>query len=573
LYGDKYSRQIFPSSRAFEVIKKRISREHYRCTSMIESSKTHGQSLQSGLKMKFLSPFRSTFTNNSTQQDQPRLRDFNESSDRESPAHRRRPRRTSTRYGEEDTRMYTNPSDQFSSRSDTNALSQYKLSEIVNPDGTVTVRNLVIKDDGSWECQEEDRDCHQTLELPFTSKSCSTIHSEKNSAAHSQSYITTKSPSFFSFEQASEMVPDLALVVSFESSRSSTSSETSKTRKSLPDAIELSEAAAHKLRRQRLAKANTVAEPLPSLTARKDDYQERSSTSHRSLTSTESSWMMMLTYSPDVPARTSPPPATANAKHLPENPSETRRTTAPYTDKQQKKDSLTTNKQVVFQEGSLSEETTEGAGSIGYLGQLFPQTPSIDAEDDESSVFQNVVASSPDGNRTIDEILGPPPAPSFFFPNASNFEHAISDAIKSKNRTAGNKKKDKGVGQRFPRDNRSDKMSASTCPSVTTHENNKTTGDTPLFHTVTVHKVSREDKIGLFVGLKKFSYGKRLVVSRVAPFGKFSNSGVDVGDIVVSINGRSMVERPSSQEAFGMLGEFFLWINLFPNPFSLLLFR
>jgi hypothetical protein len=67
----------------------------------------------------------------------------------------------------------------------------------------------------------------------------------------------------------------------------------------------------------------------------------------------------------------------------------------------------------------------------------------------------------------------------------------------------------------------------------------------------TVRKGSRDDKIGIFVGVRELADGPRLVVSKVSPTGKLAESPIAKGDTVVSINGRNFLSYPSSEEALG----------------------
>jgi hypothetical protein len=74
----------------------------------------------------------------------------------------------------------------------------------------------------------------------------------------------------------------------------------------------------------------------------------------------------------------------------------------------------------------------------------------------------------------------------------------------------------------------------------------------PNLYSVTVHKTSKADKIGIYAHLDdSSSYGKRLVVSHVAPDGKFADTIIKEGDIMVSINGEDMIENPNLQKALG----------------------
>jgi hypothetical protein len=68
---------------------------------------------------------------------------------------------------------------------------------------------------------------------------------------------------------------------------------------------------------------------------------------------------------------------------------------------------------------------------------------------------------------------------------------------------------------------------------------------------VTVRKKSSSDKIGIFVGLKRLACGIRLVVSKVSPDSLFFETPIETGDIVLSINGINFVEDPSTEDALG----------------------
>lgn len=67
----------------------------------------------------------------------------------------------------------------------------------------------------------------------------------------------------------------------------------------------------------------------------------------------------------------------------------------------------------------------------------------------------------------------------------------------------------------------------------------------------TVRKRTPEDKLGIHVGVRELASGPRLVVSEVRPEGKFAESPIEMGDIVVSINEVNFLRYPNSQEALG----------------------
>lgn len=68
-----------------------------------------------------------------------------------------------------------------------------------------------------------------------------------------------------------------------------------------------------------------------------------------------------------------------------------------------------------------------------------------------------------------------------------------------------------------------------------------------------VRKTTPDDKIGIFVGLKQLECGIRLVVTKVSPHGKFAESPIERGDIVLSINGTNFLQNPNSDLALGKL--------------------
>jgi hypothetical protein len=67
----------------------------------------------------------------------------------------------------------------------------------------------------------------------------------------------------------------------------------------------------------------------------------------------------------------------------------------------------------------------------------------------------------------------------------------------------------------------------------------------------TVRKKSLDDRIGVFVGVCQLPCGPRLVVTKVSSNGKFAESPIEKGDIVVSINGKDFLNNPNSEEALG----------------------
>jgi len=75
----------------------------------------------------------------------------------------------------------------------------------------------------------------------------------------------------------------------------------------------------------------------------------------------------------------------------------------------------------------------------------------------------------------------------------------------------------------------------------------------PNLYSVTVTKSSQSDRIGIYVHRENYAGGRRLVVSKVAPDGKFADTKIKEGDVVVSINGEDMTSNPSLERALGIV--------------------
>jgi hypothetical protein len=475
------------------------------------------------------------------------MRDFGD----DKKAQQRRFSRSTGLHSSEHGSNVTWPSDQYSSIISTAetimSASQYKVSEIVNPDGTVTVRNLVITKDGKWECEEEERDyCQEPNERPASASS--------NTKSYTTMHSTRSTPTSHTRTQIQDKIPELEPVASFGSSGGSTSSsEAMKTAKSRSDVSEVSEAAGHELRRQRLAKARNMHQTYSI---------PESPISPGSQSSFESSRVITLMQSP-IGSRSGPttpvsPLQVSNInntstqiKRLEKSSQRPKRPTALITRHARKEDPGYRSKHVAFVEArdvdttsslmTSSNDETDGADSLGYPGVYGQQED--DDHDDESSVFRDVLTPSPEGTTNIEDILGP--APLNMVPSTPRSGNGSANGRRSPN---------KSPIADSPSTRMSREVASVEEEGIAPYEilqDEEGENEEPPLHTVTVHKVSRHDKIGIFVGIKKYSFGTRLVVSRVSPDGKFAGTGVDVGDIVVSINGKSMMENPSSQEAFG----------------------
>lgn len=73
--------------------------------------------------------------------------------------------------------------------------------------------------------------------------------------------------------------------------------------------------------------------------------------------------------------------------------------------------------------------------------------------------------------------------------------------------------------------------------------------DTPV--TVTVFKRNLDDRIGINVGLSRVDYKDRLVVTKISETGLLSNSAIEEGDVIMSINSHSFLDDPHTEDALG----------------------
>lgn len=73
--------------------------------------------------------------------------------------------------------------------------------------------------------------------------------------------------------------------------------------------------------------------------------------------------------------------------------------------------------------------------------------------------------------------------------------------------------------------------------------------DTPV--TVTVFKKNLNDRIGINVGLSRVEYKDRLIVTRISNNGLLSDSAIEEGDVIMSINSHSFLDDPHTDDALG----------------------
>jgi hypothetical protein len=407
--------------------------------------------------------------------------------------------------------------------------SKYKVSEMINPDGSITVRNLLIQEDGTWIRNQEEID--------------------DNGQNHNR-YSD---------------IPSLEQANSFESSNSSCS-----------DHNDLSEGAvANRLRRQRLAQTQLLTTNPSFDTASEGIYrsfhngqhQEKirlssvyaggtpprsfqpsfdaaSEGSYRSFQNVQHQDKIRLpsVYAGGTPPRSFQPSFDTasegsyrcfqNVQHQEKEqlPSMYAGGTPPRSfqpsDQSHTKMFLTTNPFIpprparvrsnignTVKHVAFSEPVESVVSEIGDDERTFTRFHAVEQKNssrnsgEESSIFQDV--TTPYENNYLDDILGQL--------QDSNVNHSSPPDISN------------GISY----------LDEDHCDYA------------PHIHSVTVYKNSQSDKIGIYVGLEKFDFGNRLVISMIAPNGKFADSGIEVGDIVISINSESMVEDPSPQRASG----------------------
>jgi hypothetical protein len=387
---------------------------------------------------------------------------------------------------------------------------KYKVSEMINPDGSVTVRNLLIQEDGTWIRKQEEID--------------------DNGQNHNLLGLSSIRRGIINRYDCNEFrvsdIPSLKQANSFESSNSSSS-----------DHNDLSEgAAANRLRRQRLAQTQLLT-TNPSF----DTASEGSCRCFQNVQHQEQIRLFSV-YAGGTPPRSFQPSFDTasegsyrcfqNVQHQEKTqlPSMYAGGTPPHSfqpsDQSQTKMFLTTNpfipprptrarsnigntvKHVAFSEPVESVVSEIGDDKRNFTRfHAVEQKISIRNSGEESSIFQDV--TTPYENNYLDDILGQL--------QDTKVNHNSSPDISD------------GISY----------LDKDHCDYA------------PQIHSVTVYKNSQSDKIGIYVGLEKFDFGNRLVISMIASNGKFADSGIEEGDIVISINNESMVEDPSPQRASG----------------------
>mmetsp|Transcript_22686 Transcript_22686/g.56060 ORF Transcript_22686/g.56060 Transcript_22686/m.56060 type:complete len:830 (-) Transcript_22686:3768-6257(-) len=75
--------------------------------------------------------------------------------------------------------------------------------------------------------------------------------------------------------------------------------------------------------------------------------------------------------------------------------------------------------------------------------------------------------------------------------------------------------------------------------------------DAPV--TVTVFKKNIDDRIGINVGLTRVDYKDRLVVTKISKNGLLSDSAIEEGDVIMSINSHSFLDDPHTEDALAIV--------------------
>jgi len=334
------------------------------------------------------------------------------------------------------------------------------VSEITNPDGSVTTRNLHINEHGIWTKRE-------MLQRPVLSNN-----------------LRTKLVTHNSGQVATEGLPAMKRLGSFESNSSSSSSEYDY----------LTEAKAHRLRRQRLARSSNIVEAPTNTSAwsqspRHAQHEEQkldpSSYPTRTSPVRQSRMMNTMMYSPsNISSRSGRKQATSpNSKSSP--------------------------KHVAFSEPLMSAQF--------YQEKL--RSASTDIVDGRKRDFY-------DNKKKRDALI----------------EDIYNDIYPMEGFS---------VNQSFSNGNSDAESSIFDNVERKAFVDDDTEKHIPNLYSVTAYKASKADKIGVYVHVQKFPQGNRLVISKITPDGKFANSIIKEGDIVVSINGEDMTEDPNLQEALG----------------------
>jgi len=371
--------------------------------------------------------------------------------------------------------------------------SEFKVSEMINPDGSVTVRNLVIQEDGTWVRKQEDIDNNN--------------NNNKQNIYQLRSKRDIISQRYDCNQFTDSDIPSLKQANSFESSNSSSSDKSDKDHF---DHRIFSESAAHRLREHRLAQIQLMANPSSDTANSSTEGSYRSQSVHHQekelYPSIYEGYTTPNSFEPLdqsqttlflSPSRIIPPrPACARSnlgninKHVaffePVNPARTQPNM------------------------HTSSFEAKGHRTDYYWSKEEKEQRSETGRSEESSVFRNVTMPYYENNN-LDDILG--------------------------------QLKDTKLHHKFSSDLSND----------TSYFDEDQGGYTPHINSVTVYKNSLSEKIGVFVGVEKFVLGDRLVMTKIPANGKFADSGIEVGDIVISINGENMIDDPTPQRALNIV--------------------
>lgn len=377
-------------------------------------------------------------------------------------------REESYRYSTDSSRFSTTP----------NSLgSPLTISEVMNPDGSVTVRSVDIHSDGSWTKREQ------------------LINAQRRERLLRREYLSQNGA--MNFERQNRV-------------------------KVMEEEVDPSEAIAHQLRRQRLAQSSSfIADTSSTSTAgSRNPKRAQHDGGNPAITLSPGPFrgtrmMNTETYSPT---------------YSPTNYSHTSTTSSRL--KHGSNKSRNRNKHVVFSEPLTpprlqprevpKEEpvSTKVVNKVdnkpyGYYYHSKMSNPILDVYSDlDSQERTKLKQSFSSGDSIFDDV-----------PQMSNVGSAFENTY---------------VGGRSSSSKNRNKIS---------YADSDKEQQVPNLYSVTVTKTSASDRIGIFVHREDFAGGHRLIISKVAPDGKFADTKIKEGDVVVSINGEDMTSNPSLERA------------------------
>ncbi len=366
----------------------------------------------------------------------------------------------------------------------TSQSSPHKVSEIMNPDGTVTIRDFHMDSDGSWTKNEQ------------------LINHQRRERLLRREYLTHAGGVNFDRQNRTQIMIDDA-----------------------PGETDPSEAIAHQLRRQRLAQSSLLVDSSSTSTSGSPSPRRALHDGGKSAITLspgpfrESRMMKTTMYSPtSSPTNTSTPSSRL---------------------KQGSRKSRNRQKHVVFSE-PLTPPRSQPSEKL-MERPVEEQTPSRKVINKENyGYFYHTEMSNPimDIYSDLDSDERPKVSQSFSSGDSSVFD----DVPQVTSPDTSFAEIDDAYLRRTPLAKHRNKIS---------YADSDKEQQIPNLYSVTVTKASQSDRIGIYVHRESHAGGHRLVISKVAPDGKFADTKIKAGDVVVSINGEDMTSNPSLERALG----------------------